>query len=69
MVLAAVNVFRSTRITTLALAGVFVALIPVLALMGYQTATPFLVLGAVVLAASAFVYVIFDRARAIGSNA
>ncbi|WP_407492471.1 ABC transporter permease [Pseudooceanicola sp. MF1-13] len=69
LVLAAVNIFRSTHVTTLVLAGLFVALIPLLALMGYQTATPFLVLGAVVLTASAFVFVIFDRARQIGANA
>lgn len=68
MVLAAVNVFKGTRVSALALAAVFVVMIPVMGLMGYQTATPFLVLGAIVLAASAFVFVIFDRARRIGDH-
>ena len=65
---AGVNIFRGSSVTSLALAAIFVAMIPVLALLGYHAATPFLVLGAVVLAASAFVFAIFERARAIGAD-
>lgn len=68
VVLAAINVFKGGRMTSLSLAALFVVMIPVMGLMGYQAATPFLVLGAVTLAASAFVFVIFDRARLIGDQ-
>ena len=68
VVMAAINVFKGGRMTSLSLAAVFVVMIPVMGLMGYQAATPFLVLGAVTLAASAFVFVIFDRARLIGDQ-
>lgn len=65
---ATVNIFRTSRKVTLALATAFVVMIPVLAMMGYQVATPFLVLGAVVLIGSTVVFTIFDRARAISAN-
>lgn len=68
MVLAAINVFKGGRLTALALAATFVVMIPVMGFMGYQAATPFLVLGAIVLAGSASVFVIFDRARQIGDH-
>ncbi|WP_136635106.1 ABC transporter permease [Pseudooceanicola onchidii] len=67
-ILAAVNIFRGARPMTLVLAAGFVVMIPVVALMGYQAATPFLVLGACALAASAFVFTLFERARSLSHD-
>lgn len=68
-IVAAVMIFRTTRIASIGLAAVFVAMIVPVVAMGYQITAPFLVLGAVAIIGSAFVGLIFDRARAIQSNA
>lgn len=67
-VLAVIVVFRGVRTTTLALAALFAAIIIPVMLMGYQVTVPFLVLGAVAIVASAFVDVVFERARALDVN-
>ena len=67
-VVAGVNIFRPSNLLTLGLAVGFVVMVPVLALMGYQVATPFLVLGAVVLVSSTAVFAVFERARNIGNH-
>jgi len=56
---------KGARELSLGLAGVFIAMIVVVSFMGYQITAPFLVLGAVASVASAFVFVIFERARAL----
>ena len=56
---------KGSQFMSLGLAAVFVAMIPVVSLMGYQITAPFLVLGALASVASAFVFMIFERARAL----
>ena len=56
---------KGERIVSLGLAGVFVAMIVVVSVMGYQITAPFLVLGGLASVAGAFVFVIFERARAV----
>jgi ribose transport system permease protein len=65
LALSIVMIFRTTRMGTLMLAGAFVAMIVPVIAMGYQITIPFLILGAVAIAASAFIGVIFDRARGL----
>lgn len=66
--LASVAVFRTSWLTTLGLALMFLLMIPVVAAMGYGVTTPFLVMGALVIGASAFVFAVFERARGLGEN-
>ena len=68
-VVATVMIFRTTRVMSLGLAAVFALTIVPVAAMGYQITAPFLVLGAVAIAASAFVGLIFERARNIQPGA
>jgi len=56
---------KGSRMMSLGLAGVFVAMIVVVSTIGYQITAPFLVLGALASVASAFVFVIFERARTL----
>ncbi|MEL7098366.1 MAG: ABC transporter permease [Pseudomonadota bacterium] len=67
-VAAIVMIFRTSRAASLALAAAFALMIIPVVMMGYQSTAPFLVLGAVALAASAFVGVIFERAKGIQHN-
>ncbi len=64
-----VLIFRTTRIQSLILAGAFIVMILPVTMMGYQITAPFLVLGAIAIAGSAFVTMIFERAREISANA
>ena len=64
-----VAIFRFIPVLTFAIAAIFIAMIVPVYLLGYQITVPFLVLGAVVLAGSAFVYGLFDKARALDVNA
>jgi len=68
-VVAVVMVFRTSRVLSLALAALFLVMIVPVVAMGYQVTSPFLVLGAVAIAASAFVGLVFERARALNVNA
>ena len=65
---AAVMIFRTSRNASLGLAAAFLVMIVPVAAMGYQITAPFLVLGAVAIAASAFVGMIFERARSLQTN-
>ena len=64
-IVAGVMIFRTTKTATLILAAGFVLMIVPVVVMGYQITAPFLILGAVAIAASAFVGMIFDRARTL----
>lgn len=64
MVLTIALVFRGSRLWGLVLAGLFLAVVVIVSVSGYQSAMPFLVLGAIALLGSAFVFDIFERARA-----
>ena len=66
--LASVAVFRTSWLTTLGLALMFLLMIPVVAAMGYGVTTPFLVMGSLVIGASAFVFAVFERARGLREN-
>lgn len=67
-VLAGLNIFARSDRASLGLAVLFLAAIPLLVMLGYHVSTPFLVLGALVLAASAFVFAIFERARRVAAD-
>ena len=62
-IISGVMIFRTTKAATLILAAGFVLMIVPVVVMGYQITAPFLILGVVAIAASAFVGMIFDRAR------
>ena len=62
-IVSGVMIFRTTKAATLILAAGFVLMIVPVVVMGYQITAPFLILGAVAIVASAFVGMIFDRAR------
>ncbi|MGV6839529.1 MAG: ABC transporter permease [Planktomarina sp.] len=68
-IVATVMIFRTTRMASLVLAVVFLAIIIPVVAMGYQITAPFLVLGAVAMIGSAFVGLIFDRAREVQAHA
>ena len=67
-VVAAVMIFRTSRMASLGLAAAFLVMIVPVVAMSYQITAPFLVLGAVAIAASAFVGMIFERARSLQTN-
>ncbi|NBV61116.1 MAG: ABC transporter permease [Rhodobacteraceae bacterium] len=67
-VLAGLNVFGRSDRASLGLAVLFLAAIPLLVMLNYHVSTPFLVLGALVVAASAFVFSIFERARRVAAD-
>jgi len=68
-VIAAIAIFKTTRVLTFVLTAAFVAMILPVSLMGYQVTAPFLVLGATALLGSAFVHSLFANARALDVNA
>lgn len=63
LVATALLIWRAHRVGTFVLVGIFIALVPVLGGLGYATAIPFLILGAITLLASTMVTAIFARAR------
>ena len=68
MIAACFVVLRTVWLTSFFLAGVFIAMIIPVSLMGYNITVPFLILGAAALLGSAFVHAIFEKARALDVN-
>jgi hypothetical protein len=62
-------VFKGNTMLTWVLSACFVLMMLPLVTMGYQITVPFLVLGAAVTLGSNFLFILFDRARALDANA